>query len=297
MPYAFSHCASRYEDSRQLDRCPAALLIQRLLALGVKLDSIVDFGTGTGFWLMSMERSGLLTGKTYAVDISDEMLDVVQRKGIKAQYVHGSLDELAKIDLKGVQTIFLCMVAHLLEFPNSLAELTRLAERSHIQHVVVIEEVSFLYHVLAGNPHYLALLPEGISVTLQSYLRHRSETAVAPIEKERNAPYPMPSMEVSSWRKLGLRVQDYYFETPKNLGWSWWLSPADIVSEVRSRGYSICFGHSTAEATLIAEQMHEELRARADYETKQEVPFWFNVHLFQTVGVDKSRGGHGKTDA
>lgn len=282
MIYSFSHCASRYEVSRQRDRCPAGKLIDRIIEKGVKLNSVVDFGSGTGFWLQAMQQRGYAKGKIFAIDVSKEMLVKTQNTVPRVVCIEGGVDELAGVDLNGIDCIFLCMVAHLIDFPQSLAKLTTIATNSGVRHIVVVEEVSFFYYALTGNPHYLELLPEAIKNVILAYQINRAKKSKMPLTDERSGPYPIPVMDLSTWKTLGLALVGYSFCAPPDLGWSWELSPSDIVEEIRYRGYSMCFIHSPDEAGRIADAIESELGHQDSYMQKVELPFWFHLHVFRT---------------
>lgn len=279
MPYSFSHCAARYEDSRQLDRCPSERLLRKLSDFGVGLDSVVDFGTGTGFWLGAMARMGRAGGPNYAIDISPEMLEKARERVRNATFVLGGIEELANLDIRGADCIFLCMVAHLLMFPSDIDRLLRIAREKKVRHVVIVEEVSFFYHAFVGNPHYIELLPNGIRNAVSMYLRLRRQYGCPEMSEDRSAPFPMPSLSRGAWNSLNVAIDGYRFETPADIGWTWLLSQADVVNEIRNRGYSVCFCHDVGMANRIADDIEDAIKD-GDYETKHEIPFWFNVHVF-----------------
>lgn len=281
MIYSFSHCADRYEASRQRERCPARELIDKIAEKGVKLNSVADFGTGTGFWLQTMQRQGHARGKLFAIDVSQEMLVKAKNTVPNVVCIEGGVDELAGVDLVGVDCIFLCMVAHLLDFPQSLAKLTKIAASNRVRHIVVVEEVSFFYYAVTGNPHYLDLLPEAIQNVLVAYQSKRDREAKPALSNERSGPYPIPVMDLSTWKTLGLTLANYSFEAPPDLGWSWELSPSDIVEEIRNRAYSMCFVHSPGEAGRIADAIVNELGQQDSYMQKVKLSFWFHLHVFE----------------
>lgn len=281
MIYSFSHCANRYEASRQRDRCPAEELIDLIAEKSVKLNSVADFGAGTGFWLQTMQRRGHANGKLFAIDVSKEMLVIAKNTVPNVVCIEGGVDELTGVNLDGVDCIFLCMVAHLLDFPQSMAKLTKIAARSGVRHIVVVEEVSFFYYALTGNPHYLELLPEAIQNVLVVYQSNRDREAIPSLSNERSGPYPIPVMDLSTWKALGLTLRSYSFDAPPDLGWSWELSPSDIVEEIRNRAYSMCFIHSPDEAGRIADAIKSELGQQGSYMQKVELPFWFHLHVFE----------------
>lgn len=283
MSYTFSHCADRYESSRQLDRCPAESLVRRLSDLGVGLNSVVDFGTGTGFWLEKMAQMGWAKGRNFAIDIALEMLARARARIGNATFIRGGIEALEDADIAGADCIFLCMVAHLLKFPSDIARLVRIAKDKKIPHLVIVEEVSLYYHAFVGNPHYVELLPEGIRRVVSAYMRKRREYGCPGMAQDRAAPFPMPSLSSAAWASLDVAVSRYHFETPASIGWTWLLSPADVVQEIRNRSYSVCFCHGSEEASRIAREIEKELResgAEGDYKRRHEIPFWFNVHVF-----------------
>jgi len=283
MPYPFSHCATRYDSSRQLERCPAESLVRRLAELGVEMNSVVDFGTGTGFWLDKMAQAGWARGRNFAIDISPEMLARARTRIENATFIQGDIDVLESADIEGADCIFLCMVAHLLNFPSDIARLIHIARKKMIPHLVIIEEVSLYYHAFVGNPHYVELLPNGVGKVISSYMRLRTELGCPGMARERAAPFPMPSLSNMVWNKMGVDVSRYHFETPANIGWTWLLSPADVVHEIRNRGYSVCFCHDSVQAERIAKEIEEEFRdngTEGDYKRRHEIVFWFNVHVF-----------------
>lgn len=278
---SYSHCASQYEASRQRDRCPANALIRRILGLGVNLDAVLDFGAGAGFWLDTMARAGLAAGPNVAIDISEEMLAVASKRIRNTHFIHGGVESVASREVQRVDCIFLGMVAHLLDFPKDIARLSVHAAENHVRHLVIVEEISFLYHVAVGNLFYLKLLPEDLRKALLLYIDLRAKYKAPALTANRSAPFPTPSLSVDAWRRLDVRAFEYHFETPREITWTWQFSVSDLLSQIRSRMWSVCFCHTPAIAERIAKEMAEAL-AKIDFDRKHDLPFWFNLHVFTT---------------
>lgn len=287
MQYSFSHCAANYEQSRQRDRCPADKLIRRLIDLGVRLESVIDFGSGTGYWLDVMRKAGHVQGVNIAFDISPEMLAVAGKRLTNTRLVLGGIDELKSLHIKGVDCIFMCMVAHLLNFPEDIIRLVNFARQKRIPHIVILEEVSFLYQAMVGNSHYIDYLPEPIQKAFSAYLSLRLKYGKPNVPCDRDAPFPTPSMSLDAWKRLGVNINNYHFETPKDIAWAWLLSVKDIVNEIHERSVSTYFCHSPEEAIEIADKITAmfDLDALAEFTVKYNLPFWFNLHIFD-VGSD-----------
>lgn len=282
MQYSFSHCAENYEQSRQRDRCPSDKLIRRLIDLGVRLDSVIDFGSGTGYWLDVMRKAGHAQGLNIAVDVSPEMLAVAEKRLKSARLVLGGIEELDSLNIEGADCIFMCMVAHLLNFPEDIVRLVSFARQKRIPHIVLLEEVSFLYQAMVGNSHYIDHLPEPIRKAISAYLLLRQEYGKPNILCDRDAPFPTPSMSLDAWKRLGVGINKYHFEAPSDIAWVWSLSAKDIVGEIYERSVSTYFCHSPEEAIEIADKiasLFEPING-GDFTVKYELPFWFNLHVF-----------------
>jgi SAM-dependent methyltransferase len=231
-----------------------------------------------------MRQMGLAKGPNFAIDASSAMLANARDRIKNATFIQGGIEVFENADIAGADCIFLCMVAHLLEFPRDIGRLVRIAQEKKISHLVIVEEVSLYYHAFVGNPHYVELLPEGIARVISTYMRLRKDFGCPDMGGDRSAPFPTPSLSYEAWGSLGVEASRYYFETPESIGWTWQLSAADVVAEIRNRGYSVCFCHAIDEADQIASVIEKDLGGdliAGDYDYKYEIPFWFNVHIFE----------------
>lgn len=281
----FGHCARTYTDSKQRSSACSQAVIERLLRThNVKLDSLVDFGIGDGYWSNTIASMGYAKQRVIGVDISKEMLERAHGQVIASQteFVHGSVDELRELNLEGVETIFVAMTAHLMPFPHGISELLELARQRSIRHVVVLEEVSPFYSVLTGNPGFADYLPRLLSEVFSAYVDMRCRLGVASISSLRKAPFPTPAMPWESWRLLGLDILDYNFDLP-NIAWCWHYSAADLVEDIGRRAFSILFCHSAKSAKEIADSLENDFSSNAEFGVKRDIPFWYQLHVFRTV--------------
>lgn len=281
----FGHCAATYTQSKQRSSAGSQAVIKRLmLKHGVLLNSIVDFGMGDGYWSNAIASLGYATKQTIGVDISEEMLKRARGQVVVAnvEYVHGSVHELSKRNLDGVDTIFAALVAHLMPFPQGISELVALARERSIRHVVVLEEVSPFYSVLTGNPGFVDYLPPLLSKIFSAYIEMREQLGVISIGSLRKAPFPTPAMPLASWKLLGLDLIDYAFDVP-DISWEWHYSASDLVEDISRRSFSILFCHSDELAKDMAMKLTQKFSSEPEFAVKKSIPFWYQLHVFKTA--------------
>ncbi len=251
------------------------------MELGVQLNRVIDLGSGPGMWLNAFQRSGLATGPNYAIDISEQMLEKISGNAMNTTPILGGVESLDNVTGEA-DCLFMSMISHLLEFPADLVRITGFAQKKNIPSVVVVEEVSPLYHVLAGNSQFTNMLPDALAYGLNRYKRYRSEAGLDDLGLIRDAPLPLPSLPDALWLSMGLKFRRYHFETPSDIAWTLDYRLSDLVSEIRERRRSCFFQHSQEEAAEIADLLGKELAQKygADLQSNLRIPFWFNMHIF-----------------
>jgi SAM-dependent methyltransferase len=288
---SFDHCADFYIESRHRGDAPARTLLDQMRTSGVSFRSVLDVGTGAGYWLKLIQTGDYGAQKLIGLDVSTRMLDFARRNVPGGEFHLGDVGRLATLALDGVDTIFVCMTLHLLPFPEALREIMDAARRCGARDVVVVEEVSDLYYAVTGNPGYLSMLPSILAEVLAEYIEIREQRGLPSIEAARPGPYPTPPMDMTAWSSLGVHCETYRFHVPADIGWQWHISASDIVREIERRGYSLFFLHAPREAEEIAATVMRRLSTRPGFHTPQELDFWFHWHRFQLKG--SGVGGRG----
>lgn len=280
----YGHCATYYSKSKQRSPQAVQAVIARLIQRhNIPLNSIIDFGTGDGYWINAITALGQARGRVIAVDVSEGMLAEAQKR-VKAQnveFVRGDARTLQGLDIEGVETLFVAMVAHLLPFPDGVAELINIARQKSVRHVVLLEEVSHLYSVLTGNPGFAGSLPQEIGAVFGSYLDIRARTGEQPLGSSRTAPFPTPALPLAVWRRMGVEAESYFFDVP-DISWNWSYSAANLVEDIGRRAFSVCFCHSLESAKSIAEELESMVGSDANYTVTRSIPFWYQLHIFKT---------------
>jgi SAM-dependent methyltransferase len=279
--YSFEHCAVTYEASRQREHCPAQALIHRLMSLGVNLDRVCDIGSGSGYWLVAMQQAGVASGANLALDLSPTMLSISEKRVKNTRHIVGGIGALGSLEINA-DCIFMCMTAHLLNFPEDLRKIVSFAQARNIPSIVILEEVSVLYQAMVGNAHYMEHLPASIQKALLAYKNLRDGLNKDELVQDRDAPFPTPGMSLQAWGKLGIDLEICHHETPGNIGWLWNLSAEDIVTEIRERNISTYFCHNEAEAKIIAHEIEGIFASELPmYRHKHSIPFWFSLSILK----------------
>lgn len=277
--FSFGHCVSAYKKRSKRDASASESVLKRVHDLGVRMDRVVDYGGGEGYWLNRIQQLGYGAGPNYLIDISEAMLSNTRAQVANTTTIRGGIDRLSRLKLDA-DSLFVCMVAHLLDFPGGIADLARFAKRNAIKKLVLIEDVSFLYHAFAGNAQFLPLLPNSLREVIVGYEALRMALGYSNLAGARSAPLPTPIMPLAIWQEFGIAASDYYHEAVPDCAWHADYSALELIEEIEQRSRSPYFCHSEEEARVIAANLKKRLGRKKGFDTTHSIPFWCNLHIF-----------------
>jgi ubiquinone/menaquinone biosynthesis C-methylase UbiE len=177
-------CASRLEDEgREVRRRKQAVLDELDLKRGMV---IADIGAGTGLFTIPLAKAVGDTGKVYAVDIMQVLLDHVAKKAGEAGVSNVELvkasQKSAELPSRSIDLAFLCDTYHHIEYPRTYLSTIHAALREGGMLVVIdlrrVPDKSpawLLEHVRAGKEQVVEEIEQaGFGLTAESELLEES---------------------------------------------------------------------------------------------------------------------------